>query len=453
MADQASGEPLRVAIVGAGPAGFYTADYLLKSESPRFSVDLFDRLPVPFGLVRYGVAPDHQNIKAVVKAFDKIAAHPRFRFLGNVEIGRDLTTADLSEHYHQVVYAAGAPNGRELEVPGEALRGSASATEFVGWYNGHPDFRHLTFDLSGRTAVVVGLGNVAMDVARILVRSPEELAATDIADYALEALKQSQIREVVVLGRRGPAQAAFDQGELQDIAELTGVDVLLNERYEGLALGEGQELDAAAKKNVSYVTTLPVESKGAERRVVLRFLAAPVELTGTDRVQGVRVERTVLSESKGRISARGSGNFDTIEAGLVLRSVGYRGAPIPGVPFDAASSTIPNVEGRVLQAPGGAVLPRIYAVGWIKRGPTGLIGSNRTDAKETSAHVIEDGKSLNLQLQPADALTQKLHARGVRAVSYGDWQRIDGAEKALGQERGRVRVKLLTAREMLAVLE
>ena len=455
MTDSETAESLRVAIVGSGPAGFYAADFLLKSARPEFEVDLFERFPTPFGLVRFGVAPDHQNIKRVTAAFERTAKSPRFRFLGNVEVGRSVSVEELRRSYDQVLFACGSASDRKLGIDGESLEGSYAATSFVGWYNGHPDYRSQQFRLDSERAVVVGMGNVALDVARVLVRDRAELAATDIAAYALESLEKSLIRQVVLLGRRGPAQAAFDQGELESIADLDGVGVYLDEGLDRALLEPSHELSAAARKNVEYLRTLPVVSTAKEpRRVILRFLASPVALLGDGRVERVRVEQNRLEpDGKGGFSAVGAGDFDEIEAGLVLRSIGYRGIPMPGVPFDERGGVIPNRDGRVLEAPGGAVIPGLYAVGWIKRGPTGLIGTNKSDAKQTVSLMLEDAASRRSR-RKADApvVDALLAARGLRVVTLDDWHRLDALETEHGKLRGKVREKFYAIEDMLAKL-
>jgi ferredoxin/flavodoxin---NADP+ reductase len=448
-----------VAIVGSGPAGFYTAEWLFKAKDLAVEVDLFERFPAPFGLVRFGVAPDHQKIKKVSAAFERTAQNPGFRFVGNVSVGTDVSAEELRTHYDQVVYAYGSATDRRLGVPGEDLLGSHPATAFVGWYNGHPDFVAEQFDLSCERAVVVGMGNVAMDVTRVIIRSPDELASTDIAPYALQALRNSRVREIVLLGRRGPAQAAFDQGELQDIAELEGVDVIVDREHALAAVAESAGLDAASRKNAAYMAQLAERGPtGAPRRVVLRFLVSPVELLAeAGRVNGVRIElNELVKKSDGSSSARGTGQHEVLPAGVVMRSIGYHGTALSGVPYDERGGVIPNVEGRVTNGRGGPVIPGVYAVGWIKRGPTGLIGTNKNDAKETADRMLEDVVGLTPagdEYRSHGAIDALLKRRGVRAVSFADWRRIDAAELALGKQAGKVREKFCSASEMLAALE
>ena len=448
--------PLRVAIVGSGPAGFYAAGHLLKAKDRTVEVDVFDRLPTPWGLVRAGVAPDHPNIKAVSKVYEKTAALPGFRFFGNVDLGSDLSPADLAERYHAVVYAVGAQTDRRMGIPGEDLAGSWAATEFVAWYNGHPEYRDLEFDLSAERAVVVGNGNVAMDVTRMLTTEPDTLAKTDCADHALEVLRESRVQEVVVLGRRGPAQAAFTNPELLELSELTDADVFVDPkdcRLDPLSAesieGEG---NLTARRNVEILTGYSTrEPVGRPRRIRLRFLVSPVEILGSERVEGIRIVRNELHrDDDGVLRPRPSGVTEELECGLVFRSIGYRGVPLPDVPFDERRGVIPNDGGRVL-GPQGPV-PGQYAVGWIKRGPTGIIGTNKKDAQETVDHVLEDAAAGRLP-QPSDpephAVEELLRERRPDHVTYEGWRAIDRRERDAGEPAGRPRVKLTRVEELL----
>jgi ferredoxin--NADP+ reductase len=441
-----SGTGRRAAIVGSGPAGFYAADFLLKAG---VSVDLYERLPAPFGLVRYGVAPDHQTIKRVAAAFERTAKQSGFRFRGHVEIGRDLALEELRRAYHAVVLAYGASSDRRLGVPGEELAGSHAATAFVAWYNGHPEHEEDRYDLSSERAVVVGLGNVALDVARVLVRPHVELAGTDINERALAALRESRIREVVLLGRRGPSEAAFDQGELADIVALPGVEVIV-EGDVSFELPDGA--DAAVRKNVEYLATLPrVPTANVERRLRLRFLASPVELSGEgDRVCGLVYEDNELVASEGRVSARGTGRKHELATGLVIRSIGYQGLPLPGAPFDVKRAIVPNLAGRVL-TPDATPAVGLYVTGWIRRGPTGLIGTNKACAKETVDALLTDFEALPTPTRDPSELDALLAERGVEVVSYDGWHAIDAAETARGAERGKVRDKFTSVADMLRV--
>jgi ferredoxin--NADP+ reductase len=454
--------PLRVAIVGAGPTGYYAADHLLRQEGVVVEIDLFDRLPTPYGLVRLGVAPDHQKIKSVTAAFDKVAANPRFRFFGHVELGKDLGVDDLRRHYHQILYCTGAQTDRRMGIPGEDLRGSHPATEFVAWYNGHPDFRDHQFDLSQERAAVVGVGNVAIDVARILCRSPEELAATDIADYALEALRRSRIREVYLLGRRGPAQAAFTNPEIKELGELAEADVVA--RPEEV---EPDELTRAAlERSADRATAKKIEilqgyarqqPAGKPKRLVLRFLVSPVELIG-DEAGGVKamrlVRNTLVATPTGTLQAKATGETEELPVGLVFRSVGYRGVPLPGVPFNESWGVIFNDKGRVLDPDTRQPVVGEYTAGWIKRGPSGVIGTNKPDAAETVACMMEDrarGAVLPCEEPTAVAAEVLIRQRQPRCFSYDDWRRLDALEIAAGRP-GRPRVKFTRVDDMAAAL-
>jgi ferredoxin--NADP+ reductase len=391
--------PLRIAIVGAGPSGFYAAGALLQQKNVAVSIDLFERLPTPHGLVRYGVAPDHQKIKTVSKVFDRIATDPRLRFFGNVEFGRDLTHDDLRRHFDQILYAVGAQADRKLEIPGEELLGSLSATEFVAWYNGHPDYTNLSINLRCSSAVVVGVGNVALDVARILARSVEELAATDIADYALDALTQSCIEDIYVLARRGPVQVKFSPIEIREFADLACADVIVDPTELALDPRSATDLaaDPEAQRNLEQLRIFAERGvTGRPRRVHFRFLVSPVEILGEHgSVAAIRIEKNELRESAGgSLNAHGIGQFATIPAGLVLRSVGYKGTPLPGVAYDARRGTISNEAGRVLHPETGEIVQGEYVVGWAKRGPTGVIGTNKPDAAETVAQMLADVAAL-----------------------------------------------------------
>ena len=455
--------PLRVAIIGAGPTGFYTADHLLRSTQATVEVDLFDRLPTPYGLVRLGVAPDHQKIKFVTNAFDKVAANPRFRFFGGVEFGKDVTLADLKAYYHQIVYCTGAQTDRRMGIPGEDLSGSHPATEFVAWYNGHPDYRDCSFDLTQERVAVVGVGNVAVDVVRILCRTPDELAKTDIADYALDALKRSRVREVYLLGRRGPAQAAFTNPEVKELGELADADVAASpdevelDPLSAAAIERSQ--DRATQKKVEilkeYARRQPA---GKSRRLNLRFLVSPVELTGDGRggVAALKLVRNELyATSAGTLQARATDQSETLPVGLVFRSVGYRGVPLPGVPFNESWAVILNDRGRVLDPDTKQPIVGEYTAGWIKRGPTGVIGTNKPDAAETVECMLEDlahGKVLEPANPAAAAAEALVRQRQPNYFSYADWQKLDAIETARGRAQDRPRVKLTSIEEMLSAL-
>jgi ferredoxin/flavodoxin---NADP+ reductase len=452
--------PLRIAIIGAGPAGLYAAERLLRNPDVTLTIDVFNRFPTPLGLVRDGVAPDHQSIKAVARIFDKVLANPRVRFFGNVTYGVDLHHRELKRLYHQIVYAVGAQADRRMSISGEDLPNSHPAISFVGWYNGHPDYRDLPVDLSGERAVVIGNGNVAMDVTRILTTPADALATTDIADHALEALQQSKIREVVVLGRRGPAQASFTTPEIRELGKLEGVDVAVDPRDLELDAASQAEMeeDRTAKANLKILRDYAGRTaQAASRRIVLRFLASPVEIIGEDgQIAALEVERNELVvDANGALRSRGTGRFETIQTGLVLRSIGYRTVPIEGVPFDPATSTINNIAGQVVHPSTGEVIRGEYVVGWAKRGPTGLIGNNKPDSAATVEAMLADLpvlRRLGDDGRDPSRVEALLRTRGIDYVTYGDWQILDHYEVAAGRAQGRPRVKVTTVPEMMAVI-
>ncbi|HXT22082.1 MAG TPA: FAD-dependent oxidoreductase [Thermoanaerobaculia bacterium] len=452
-------QPLRVAIVGTGPSGMYAAAALLAQPGLHVSVDLIDRLPAPFGLVRYGVAPDHQKIKNVNRVFDKTAQDSRVRFFGNVQLGRDLDRADLLRHYHQVVYAVGAQADRSMGVPGEELAGSYSSTEFVAWYNCHPDLADARFELGHESVAVVGIGNVAMDVARILATRAEELQKTDIGDHALEHLRVSGIREVWVLARRGPVQAKCSPPELKEISELEGVQVVVEPGELEVDPASAEELaaDRAAQKNMEIFRELAAAPVDAEKVLIrFRFCVSPVEVLGRDgKVAGLRLERNRLeSDGRGGTKALGTGEHEELPVTMVIRAIGYKSLPLVDLPYDARAGLVPNREGRIVDAQGN-VLPGEYVVGWVKRGPTGLIGTNKPDAAETVQAMLADlPKAAPLPVDGADlgAVPTLLASRGARAVDYAEWRRLDAREVERGQPQGRPRVKFLRLEEMLLEL-
>jgi ferredoxin--NADP+ reductase len=460
--------PIRIAVIGSGPAGFYAAGHLLKDSGGQVEVDMLERLPTPWGLVRSGVAPDHPNIKAVTRVYEKTAEHPRFRFFGNVNFGEHVTREDLLIHYHSIVYATGSPIDRPLGIPGEDLPGSHPATEFVGWYNGHPDHTDLELDLGcSERAVVIGNGNVALDVARMLCLTQAELAGTDIADHALEVLEHSRIAEVVVVGRRGPAQTSFTNPELLELGELSDADVVVDQAELDRALAvpdPNAEANAISRRNVeilrSYAARPP---SGRRKRIVLRFLLSPVALIADERgrVGAVEFVRNELRpDDHGALRAYAGSGRETIQAGLVFRAIGYRGVPLPGVPFDDRTAVIPNVDGRVIDPGTGSAVGGEYVVGWIKRGPTGVIGTNKKDAQQTVSAILADlsaaahgsGKPARRpEASDPEAIEGLLLARQPALVTYAGWSEIDRHERALGVSAGRPRVKLTRIEEMLRV--
>jgi len=464
--------PIRIAVIGSGPAGFYAAGHLLKDASERFEVDMLEKLPTPWGLVRSGVAPDHPKIKSVTRVYEKTAAHPRFRYFGNITFGEHVSREDLLAHYHAIVYATGSPADRPLGIPDEDLPGSHAATEFVGWYNGHPDHTHLEFDLlSAERAVVIGNGNVALDVARMLVLAPEELAPTDTANHALEVLAESRVSEVVIVGRRGPAQAAFTNPELLELGELAGADVIVDEAEFERALAVADpaaEADITARKNVeilrSYAAKPPA---GHAKRIILRFLLSPIAFLPDEHghLGSIELVRNELVPAPGGgLRAQATDERETLSAGLAFRAIGYRGIPLPGVPFDERSAIIPNRAGRVLDPDGAAPLAGEYVVGWIKRGPSGVIGTNKKDAQETVDAMLADllssrngdGPAPEGPAQPhtpsepdAESVEALLRERQPELVTYAGWEAIDRRERSLGEPAGRPRVKLTTIEDLL----
>jgi ferredoxin--NADP+ reductase len=452
-------KPLRVAIVGSGPAGFYMAEHLLKHEGTHAEVDIFDRLPTPYGLVRFGVAPDHPKIKSVIRVYEKTASRPEFRFFGNVEVGADVSVEELRQRYHAVVFAYGTATDRRLGIPGEDLPGSHPATEFVNWYNAHPDFADREFDLSCERVVVIGNGNVAADVARMLALTREELAETDTADHAIEAFAGSKVKEILVLGRRGPAQAAFTNPEVRELGEMANADIDIDPAE--MELDElsrewldSDDADPTNRRNVEIFTEFSRrEPEGKPQRIALRFLRSPVEIQGDGRVERIVVGRNELQrDDSGRIRAVDTGERETIECGMVLRSIGYRGVPIDGIPFDEGRGLIHNDAGRIHDGSGEQV-PGLYAVGWIKRGPSGVIGTNKKDAQETVDMLFEDLEAAKVPEAPlADdrgAIEALLNERRPDHVTFEGWQAIDAAEVEAGKPHGRPRVKFCRVAELV----
>jgi ferredoxin/flavodoxin---NADP+ reductase len=450
---------LQVAVIGSGPAGLYTAEALIKQSAaldPPVSVrvDVIDRLVTPYGLVRYGVAPDHPSIKSIAEYLRTVLEHPDVRFLGGVHLGEDVTREDLLASYDAVVYATGAMRDRRMGIPGEDLPGSYAATDFVNWYCGHPDMNMDAFTLDAESVAVIGVGNVAVDVARILIRDPDELRATDVPQPVLDALMASKVREVHVIGRRGPAQAKFTTKELRELGELSGVDIVVDPAEVDSAGSDpaglsalAAETDRRVRGNLAVIRGWADRARaGDARRLTVRFWLRPAAIEGTERVTGLTVERTRLD---GTGVLTGTGELETVRAQMVLRSVGYQSVPLPGVPFDEGSATVPNSEGRVLGA-GGEPLPGEYVAGWLKRGPTGVIGTNKSDAAATVRSLLSDRAAGGpAGGQAAEAAARRasfedlLAARGVVPVSYTDWLRVERAEAALGSELGRgARVKL-----------
>jgi ferredoxin--NADP+ reductase len=440
---------MRVAIIGSGPAGFYAAEALLKRSGTPVDVDVFDRLPTPYGLVRGGVAPDHQKIKAVVRVFASTAARPSFRFLGNVQLGRDVSVEELRRHYHQIVYATGNESDRRLGIPGEGIAGCTPAAVFVGWYNGHPDYRNARIDLSVSRVAVVGNGNVAVDVARILMRSRAELERTDIAAHALDSLRNSQVREVFVLGRRGPEQAAFSPSELKELGSMEAADPVVDPGE----LAGSADADGNMKILRSFASRQP---RGDAKKLHLRFLVSPTEVLADaeGKVAGLALEKNRLeARPDGTVAARGTGQIEVLDVDLVVPAIGFAADRIAGVPFDEKARIIANEDGRVVDPALRTVIPDEYVVGWARSGPQGLIGEHKRASAQVVEHMMADGAGLEARALPRrDAIDALLRERGVQLVSFDDWKRLDDVEVARGERRGAPRDKIVDVEAMLALL-
>ena len=441
----------RIAIIGSGPAGFFAADHLFKNTDLNIEIDMYDKLPTPFGLVRSGVAPDHQNIKTVTRVYDKIAANPKFRFYGLIEFGKHVSLDDLKNHYHQVLFATGAQTDRRMNIPGEELNRSHTATEFVGWYNGHPDFTDLDFDLSVKRVAIIGIGNVAVDVARILCRSERELSNTDITDYALEKLRNSNVKEIYMIGRRGPAQAAFTNPEIKELGNLEIADTItLKKEVELDELTSRNLLDnpnRSIEKKVEMLKEFSNISKSKQKSLTIRFLLSPAELLSDDNgnVKGLKLIKNKLIESDdGSIRAKATDEFEVLDVDMVFRSIGYYGIPLPGIPFNENWGIIPNKQGRITDLKGKKTLTGLYATGWIKRGPTGVIGTNKKDSSETVSLMIDDIKN-NKTFHPENPSVEKIESfikdRNPEYIDYEDWLKIDQEEIVRGEKKGKPRVK------------
>ncbi len=451
--------PLRVAVVGSGPSGFYAAEALLTTEEHRpapltVKVDMFEHLPAPFGLVRYGVAPDHEKIKHITKVYDAIALHEGFSFYGNVSVGKDISIDELKNHYDAIVFTCGAATDKKLGIPGEDLSGSHTATEFVAWYNGHPDYRTCEFDLSGEVAVIIGQGNVAMDVGRILCKTPDELKNTDIAQHALDALAESKIKEVHLVGRRGPVQAAFTTPEIREFGELADCDPVLGAKELEINEASQEELKDEAhpqrQKNLEILSQYAASGVSSkERKFVIHFLKSPKELKGEGRLEKVILEKNQLTGESNQQKAKGTGETEELPCRILFRSVGYRGIPIDGVPFDDKKGIFPNQDGRVTD--NGKVVPGLYCSGWIKRGPSGLIGTNKPDSFATVENIFSDLNQLAPCSNPdSKAVLALLKKKNTKVIDFKDWQKIDAAEIQRGQKTGKPLEKFVEVRQMLA---
>ena len=448
---------MRIAIIGSGPAGFYAAEALFRRTDTVVHVDMFDRLPTPYGLVRGGVAPDHQSIKAVTRVYEKTAARPTFRFLGNVCLGRDVTVEELRQHYHQIVYAVGNEADRRLGIPGEGVSRCTPASVFFGWYNGHPDYRQAKIDLSVSRVAVVGNGNVAVDAARILLRTSAELEKTDIAAHALEAMRNSRVREVFILGRRGPAQASFTPPELKELGEMEDAEpIVAPGDLAGCVIPESAG-NSQQEKNLKILQSFAAQQPGAKtKKLHLRFLASPTEVIADagGNVVGLAIEKNRLEvQPDGTASARGTGEIEVLDVGMVLPAIGFVAERIAGVPYDEKARVIANEDGRVVDPVSRAVIANEYAVGWARTGPQGLIGSHKGASAHVVAHMTADGAGLEArQLPDSAAIDTLLRQRGVQVVSFNDWKRLDDVEVARGDRRGAPRDKIVDVETMLAVL-
>ncbi len=454
---------MRVAIIGSGPAGFYAAEALLKRTDTVVHVDMYDRLPTPFGLVRGGVAPDHQSIKTVTRVFEKTAARPTFRFLGNVSLGRDVTVQELRQHYHQIVYAVGNEADRRLGIPGEGIARCTPVAVFIGWYNGHPDYRQAKIDLSVSRVAVVGNGNTALDVARFLLRTPADLEKTDVAAYALEALRNSRVREVYILGRRGPEQAAFTPPELKEFGEMEDVEpVVVLEELAGCIIPETAG-NTQQDKNLKILQSFAARQPGTKaclgektKKLHLRFLVSPTEIIADadGNVAGIALEKNRLEvQPDGTVSARGTGEIEVLDAGMVLTAIGFAAKRIPGVPYDEQAQVIANEDGRVVEPVSRAVVANEYVVGWARTGPQGVIGTHKAASAHVAEHMMADGAGIEArELPDSAAIDILLRQRGVQVVSFDDWKRLDDVEVARGERRGAPRDKITDVEAMLEVL-
>ncbi|WP_230976433.1 MULTISPECIES: FAD-dependent oxidoreductase [Georgenia] len=446
--------PLRVALIGAGPAGIYAADILSKTGLD-VAIDLYERLPAPFGLVRYGVAPDHPRIKQIIVALQKILARGDIRLVGNVDVGTDVSMEELRRHYDAVIISTGADKDAPLPIPGIDLPGSYGAADFVSWYDGHPDVPR-TWPLEAQSVAVLGVGNVALDVARILAKHVEDLMPTEVPANVVEGLRASPVTDVHVFGRRGPAQVKFTPLELRELGKVPDVDVIVYE--EDFEFDEASEAAIRSTNQTKQVvktltdwTLRDPEELTASRRIHLHFLHRPVEILGTDRVTGIRTERTELT---GDGNVRGTGVFVDTPVQAVYRAVGYFSSPIEGVAFDDVAGVVPNDEGRVLDED-GAIVPGLYATGWIKRGPVGLIGSTKSDAQQTIGHLVSDVEQGTIAPGSAegdpDALIARLEEAGVPLTSWAGWELLDAYERSLGEAEGRERIKVVPRDEMTRI--
>jgi len=451
--------PLRVAIVGAGPSGFYAADALFRSPLI-IHVDAFDKLATPYGLLRGGVAPDHQKMKSVSSYYDRVATKfpDRFRFIGNVEIGKDITVDELRNYYDAVVFSYGSSSDQKTGLKGEELPGVYSAREFVGWYNGHPDYQHFEFELNQEVVAIIGQGNVAIDVARILAKTPHELSTSDITQKALDALSKSKVKEIHIIGRRGPVQSAFTELEAKELGELEDANIVVYENdlvLDGANRREMEEVESnKARKNYAVLQELAkMPKEGKSKKVFIQYFKYPKEITGTTHAESLKMDVVRLEGEAFKQKAIPTGEELTIPSGLIFRSIGYKGISSPGVPFDTKRGVIPNQKGRVTDE-NGHVVSGFYTAGWIKRGPSGVLGSNKPCSTETIDCLFEDLPSLQACPTPSsDAVYDLLKSRGVRTVSFQDWKQIDSRETEIGKAKGKPREKFTTSEEIFQTLD
>ncbi len=454
----------RIAIIGSGPAGFFSAGHLFNNKNLNIEIDMYDKLPTPFGLVRSGVAPDHQKIKTVTKVYSKIAENPRFRFYGLVEFGIDITLEDMKKHYHQIIFATGTQADRRMNIEGENLKRSYTATEFIAWYNGHPGYAKLDFDLNVEKVVIIGMGNVAVDVARILCRSKDELSVTDITDYAFEKLIKSKVKEIYMIGRRGPAQAAFTNLEIKELQNLEKADIItLKEEVELDEITSrylSENPDKTTERKVEILKDISNNNWTKNKCLTLRFFLSPLQLLPDDKggVKAIKLAKNKLFMSdNGSLRPKPTGEYEILEAGTVFRSIGYYGTPLAGIPFDEVHGVIPNQKGRITELKGNNI-KGLYTAGWIKRGPTGVIGTNKTDSAETVSAMIEDienNKTLSPEFPNSDkveALIRKNKVEDSDTINYEDWLKIDKEEVAKGEKKGKPRVKFTTVEHIRELL-
>ncbi len=455
--------PLHIAIIGSGPSGFYAAEGLFRQQEFHVEVDMFDRLPTPYGLVRAGVAPDHQLIKSVTKIYERIALRPEFRFWGNVELGKHVTKAEMLERFDAVIYAVGAQVDRGLGIPGVNFLGSYSATEFIGWYNGHPDYENMKFDFSAKKVAVIGMGNVAIDIARILSKTPEELSVTDIPDHVLDQLHRSQIEDIYLFARRGPMQVAFTPPEAKELTELEITVPVVDPAELKLEYFSEKILEKSQERRVmqllEFLDTISKNDPASKpRRIHFCFRRSPQEIYGNKGVVcGLKIAQNELFEDEsGALKSRETDVLEELDVQLVFRCIGYKVDPLPDVPFDAARGTIANIGGRVVDVDSQKPCPQEYVTGWAKRGPTGVIGTNKPDAQETVGFLLKDNRNREAEAKhqsQEEIVTELLQARQVPFVPFEEWKILDQLELAEGERKQKPREKVTTVEEMLRIIQ